>query len=104
MKIIDTHLHLWDTGRLHYPWLKEVPAINKTFLIDDYKKTTAGYEIESMVFVQCECLPEEALNELEFVQENNSDHRIKAMVAYAALEKGTAIETYLQELTKKSIS
>ena len=103
MKIIDTHLHLWDTGRLHYPWLKEVPAINKTFLIDDYKNATTGYEIESMVFVQCECLPEKALKELEFVQENNSDQRIKAMVAYAALEKGIAIEPYLQELTKNPL-
>ena len=100
MKIIDTHLHLWDTGTLHYPWLQQVLAINKTFLIDDYKKATEAYEIESMVFVQCECLPGEALAELEFAAgQDKSDNRIKAMTAYAALEKGVAIEPYLQILS-----
>ena len=104
MKIIDTHLHIWDTAKLHYPWLKQIAGINKAFLIEDYKIATSGYEIESMVFVQCECVPEEALAELEFVDEqNNTDGRIKAMVAYAALEKGTAIEPYLQIVSKNKL-
>ena len=97
MKIIDTHLHLWDTAKMHYPWLQQIAGINKPFLLEDYTIATLGYEVESMVFVQCECVPEEALAELEFVNEQNiTDGRIKAIVAYAALEKGNAIEPYLK--------
>lgn len=99
MKIIDAHLHLWDISKLHYPWLNDVPVINKTFLIEDYKKATEQYDIESMVFVQCECLPEESLDELNFVAEQALlDRRIKAVIAYAPLEKGFAVEKHLQQL------
>lgn len=89
MKIIDTHLHLWDTARLHYPWLQELPQIQGAFLSDQYRKATAGFEVDKMIFVQCECLPEENVAELELVMEQAAlDPRIAGMVAYAALEHG----------------
>ena len=104
MKIIDTHLHLWDTAKLHYPWLQQIARINKPFFLEDYTIATLGYEVESMVFVQCECVPEEAVAELEFVNEQNiTDGRIKAIVAYAALEKGNAIEPYLQIVSNNKL-
>lgn len=100
MKIIDTHLHLWDTALLQYPWLQEVPPINKTFLIEDYHKATEGYDIAQMVFVQCECLPSQTLCEMNFVQEQrNKDSRIAGAVAYAPLEKGIVAEPVLHELS-----
>lgn len=99
MKIIDAHIHLCDLSKLHYPWLSNVPAIKKNFLINDYKRATEDYDIESMVFVQCECLPEEALCELDFVKEQRTqDARIKAIVEYAPLEKGLAMEEFLLHL------
>ena len=101
MKIIDAHLHIWDITNLHYPWLQTLNSINKTFLLNDYTRATKGYDIESMVFVQCECLPEEALQELDFVhRENKHSKRIKAITAYAPVEKGKAMESYLQLLLK----
>ncbi len=100
MKIIDTHLHLWDTALLQYPWLQEVPPINKTFLIEDYHKATEGYDIAQMVFVQCECLPSQTLNEMSFVQgQRSKDNRIAGAVAYAPLEKGIVAEPVLHELS-----
>lgn len=100
MKIIDTHLHLWDTALLQYPWLQEVPPINKTFLIEDYHKATEGYDIEQMVFVQCECLPSQTLCEMSFVQEQRKkDNRIAGAVAYAPLEKGIVADPVLHELS-----
>lgn len=99
MKIIDAHLHLWNTATLNYQWLQEVPAINKTFLIEDYHAATSGYDIDKMVFVQCECLPGETLHEVQFVNEQRSiDNRISGMVAYAPLERGIAAEPVLEHL------
>jgi len=104
MKIIDAHLHIWDITKLHYPWLQVLNSINKTFLLQDYIKAGSGYEIESMVFVQCECLPEEALQELDFVHtENKNDNRIKAITAYAPVEQGKKLERFLNELLKDTV-
>lgn len=97
--VIDAHLHLWDISRLAYPWLDEVSAIKKTFLTNDYQLQTASFTIEKMVFVQCECLPEQCLDEVQFVMEQIAkDPRIKGMVAYAPMEQGTAVKEILDAL------
>lgn len=104
MKIIDAHLHLWDISWLHYPWLDIVPGIRRNFLIDDYKKSCNGFDIEAMIFVQCECIPREAIAELDFVMEQaKADNRIKGIVAYAALEKGYELEGYIQMLKRNPL-
>ncbi len=97
--VIDAHLHLWDISRLAYPWLDEVSAIKKTFLTDDYRQQTASFTIEKMVFVQCECLPEQCLNEVQFIMEQiATDPRIKGIVAYAPMEQGMAVKEILDSL------
>lgn len=101
MKIIDTHLHLWNINRISYPWLDEVPAIKKTFLIEDYQQAAKDFEITNMVFVQCDCVAEQSLEEISFVREQAAkDARIKGMVAFAPIEKGKAAADYLDEITK----
>lgn len=98
LQIIDTHLHLWDPGHLNYSWLQDVPAINKTFLIEDYQAQTANFNIKKMIFVQCESLPEQALAEIAFVEAQSlKDPRIQGIVAYAPLEKGIAIKPILEQ-------
>lgn len=95
--IIDTHLHLWDIGKLNYPWLDNVPSIKKTLLIEDYQEATKNLQIEKMVFVQCECLAEQKLQEIEFVKEQaRKDNRIQGMVAYAPLEQGRGVSKLLE--------
>lgn len=39
--IIDTHLHIWDIDRLDYPWMRDVPALKRTFTIADYRELHA---------------------------------------------------------------
>lgn len=82
---------------MQYEWLATEPAIHKSFFIEDFSVQTAAYSIEKMVFVQAECLPEQAFDEIHFVEEQAlNDNRIKGMVAYAALEKGKAIVPILE--------
>jgi len=99
--LIDAHVHLWDVELLDYPWLQDVSAINRSFSIEDYQGQTEGVNIKKMVFVQCECLPEQSLDEIKFIEQQAiNDPRISAIVAYVALEKGTniipALEFYKQ--------
>ena len=79
--IVDTHLHLWDVNHLTYPWLEDIPELNRTFLLEDYNKATGDIEVEKMVFVQCECEPSSYTRETAWVTEaaktevHDSKHR-----------------------------
>lgn len=97
--IIDTHLHLWDTSLLHYPWLESVPAIHRSFLLPDYQQAVQDYQVAQMVFVQAECLPEQYLEEVRFVTAQAAkDTRIRGIVAYAPVETGKQLVTVLDIL------
>jgi len=87
--VVDSHLHLWHNGLMEYPWLNDLPEINKTFLSEDFKAASRKYQIEKMIFVQCECRPDQYLDELKFVESQiKKDVRIQGIVAYAPMERG----------------
>lgn len=95
--LIDAHLHVWDTKRLDYPWLKKVPAIGENFLMPDFQQQSAGFNLEKLVFVQADCRPEQFLEELELVAEQALvDNRLKGIVAYAPMELGREIVPVLE--------
>jgi L-fuconolactonase len=97
--ITDAHIHIWDVDRLDYPWLAGVPAINHTYLLSDYDLARGGYEVEAMVFVQCECRPAQHLDELAWVRAvAQVDPRLKAIVPWAPLETGDAVAGELARL------
>lgn len=102
-KLIDTHLHLWDIEKLKYPWLDDVQSIRKSFGIKDYQEDTNTLSVEKMIFVQCECLPEQYLDEIDYVAEiANYDHRIAGIVSWFPLEEPDA-EANLQKLLKNPL-
>ena len=51
--IVDSHLHLWNLDRLHYPWLSDVPFLNRNFLLEDFREASGSVEVESILFIQC---------------------------------------------------
>ncbi|MBI2194962.1 MAG: amidohydrolase family protein [Planctomycetes bacterium] len=100
--IIDTHLHLWDPSRLNYPWLRDVPALQRPFLLDDYRKACGRVQVEKMVFLQCEPIPEQNLQEVDWVISlARNDPRIQGIVSGAALEKGESVRPFLEELAAR---
>lgn len=102
--IIDAHLHLWDTTRIEYPWLDEVPEIKKDYRIQDYQQTSSKFRIEKMVFVQCDCRTDQYMDELEFViGQAAMDNRLQAVVAYAPLEQGENIKNVLEIYQRKPL-
>ena len=99
MKIIDAHIHLWDIDRLDYPWLANVPAINRTYLLSDYDEARGDTAVEAVVFVQCECRPDQYRDELAWVQSlADRDPRLKAIVPWAPLEDGEVVAEALQAI------
>lgn len=97
--IIDTHLHIWDVDHLDYPWLSDEPAINRSHPISEYRQVTDGLEIEKMVFLQCEPVSAQVIDEAAWVTgQANQDPRIAGIVAGAPLETGEAARETLEKL------
>ena len=99
--VIDTHMHLWDLGRLDYPWLADAPKINRSHLPADYREATAGLPIEAMIFVQCEAVASQYEREVAWVTEQAAaEPRIRGIVAWAPLEKGEGAREDLEALSR----
>lgn len=102
--IVDTHLHIWDPTKFRYSWLDGIDLLNKPYRLADYNNHTGPVDIGAMVFVQCEVDPEYSEQEAAWVAENaENDPRLKAMVAWAPLEKGAAVAEELSRLQKHKI-
>ena len=102
--IVDTHLHVWDVERLHYPWLDDIPFLNRPFLLDEYKKACGPVQVEKMVFLQCECDPAQYAQEAEWVTGlSREDPRIQGIVSWAPLEKGEGARAEVEKLSKNSL-
>jgi len=99
--MIDAHIHLWDTRKLDYAWLEQVPILNRDFLIEDYNAASGDQGIEAMVFVQAECRPEQHLEELKWVQSiADNEPRLKAIIPWAPLEDGKGVASELADIAR----
>ncbi len=97
--LVDTHLHIWDLGRLRYPWLSSVPLLNRNHLIEDFRRACGSVQVAKMVLVQCECDPALSPAEADWVTEvARTEPRLRGIVAQAPLEKGDAVNAALARL------
>lgn len=86
-EVIDSHVHFWNPERLDYPWLADVPSLNRAFLPADLPPDTPGLTLAGVVFVQADCSPEQGQDEVAWVSQlADHDPRIRAIVAFAPLE------------------
>lgn len=99
MKLIDSHMHLWNPNLLTYEWLSDAPPLNRPFLPSDFRAAADGFEIESAVFVQADCLPEQGIEEVKWISQIAVDIPLSGIVAFTALEQGDAARATLESLT-----
>jgi L-fuconolactonase len=97
--IVDTHLHVWDTRVIDYPWLKGIDLLDRPYLLDDYKRACGDVDVERRVFVQAEADFSQFMRETEWVNSMaDKDPRLQAIVAWAPLEKGDSARAELEKL------
>ncbi|MFZ4260463.1 amidohydrolase family protein [Sphingobacterium sp. HJSM2_6] len=102
-KLIDAHIHFWNVNSLHYPWLITVPELNKSFELNEFYKETKQVQIDKLIFIQAECLPELYVKEIEYIQELAAlDPRIVAIIPYFPLEEKDA-KSLLEKLTENTL-
>jgi L-fuconolactonase len=102
--IVDSHVHLYDIARFRYGWLDGVPKLKRTFLLEDFDRARGSVQVDKIVFAEVAVDPGLHLEEADFIQGlANNDARLRAMVAHAPLEKGSAVEADLVVLKKHPI-
>jgi len=98
--VIDAHLHLWDPARLDYAWLRHVPSIAVAHTPEDW--ATANFGIRQAVFVQADCAPQQALDEVDWASSlSHPALDIMGIVAFAPLELGEAAGPHLDILRRR---
>ena len=96
MRVVDSHVHFWDPAAIRYPWLEQVPAIERAFLPYDY---FASSDPDAVIFVEANCDTSETGSELSFVQRLATlEPRVKGIVAYANLLDAHALQKTLDTL------
>ena len=97
LPFIDAHVHLWDLARIRYAWLSppfsdegpngNVAPIASTYLLDDYLREAASWNVVGMVHVEAGADPARALAETDWLQGIAEDRGMpNAIVAFAALD------------------
>jgi len=81
--IVDAHLHFWDPGRFHYPWMTaRVQPLIRTFLPPDLDPLISQVGVGRTVIVQAISVAEEAPWLLELASANEF---VAGVVAWADL-------------------
>ncbi len=84
MDIVDAHHHLWDLGRLHYPWLVEEPMIpfrygdysqiRRNYLPANYRRDTARQNVIATVHMEAEVKRDDPVAETKWIHEVADKH------------------------------
>ncbi len=98
LHIIDSHVHFWQPAVLRYPWLDELPRLNRTFLPADLPRQGQNWMVDKLIFVQADCLPEQGMAEVAWVSALAAKAPIAGIVAFAPLELGDGALMALEQL------
>jgi L-fuconolactonase len=89
--MIDSHLHLWDPAVINYPWLTDVPALRRAFLLTDLDPGDIGG------FIVVEAGSRDGATELDWIASLARESTlIRGVVANVPLEHGPAAEVLLR--------
>jgi len=100
--IVDAHVHFWDPTVLRYPWLEGLPELDRSFLPASYTSATAGIPIDTMILVEANCLPHQALGEVAFFEQVADMHSpVAGIVAFASLTAPAELDRTLDALAAR---
>lgn len=98
MRVMDSHLHLWDDEVLTYGWL-EGPLAFRFADTELAHARLAGVREEKAVFVQAGTVPEQFLDEVRWVSDQAAALGVLGIVAGARLDRDVDTLTHLEGLS-----
>ncbi|MBO9626619.1 MAG: amidohydrolase family protein [Microbacterium sp.] len=97
MRVVDTHLHMWDPWELEYTWL--TGAMHARFADEEvFAAQLQGVEEEVSIFVQAGTTERAYLDEVAWVEEIADAAGVVAIVAGASLDRWGETAAHLESL------
>ena len=98
LPIIDSHVHLYDPGRIRYRWMQGT-KLDSPHLLAELDAARGTVEIDGIVWMEVGADPGLHEQEASLVAGLAADDaRVRAMVAAAPLENGDAVKPDLEKL------
>ena len=97
--VIDTHVHLYDPQRFMFPWLSNMPQINKAHTSSMYLAASSNISLESFIFVEACSIDADSMEEVEWVTAiAESEPKLSGVVAQVAMERSGDARADLERL------
>jgi L-fuconolactonase len=81
------------------PWLDDDAHLRRPYGLDEFRLASEGLPVDAMVYVQVDVTPAYGLLEARWAAaQAEADPRVAAIVAWAPIEDGALVRTYLDEL------
>ena len=109
LQVADAHFHVWDPQAHYYPWLcdaQPIPfrygdyaALRRRYLVEDYRKDSAGWRVTHGVYIEAEWDPRDPLGEMDFICKVRQSGLPTVAVAQAWLDRddcGPVLESHAQ--------
>ena len=97
MRLLDSHLHLWDPSRLDYAWL-DGPLAQRYAAEELAQASVVGVAPAAAIFVQAECAESQFLDEARWVSETAARTGVVGIVAGARLDRDEQTTAHLDAL------
>lgn len=102
MRVLDSHLHLWDPEVLTYTWL-EGPLAGRFGGGELERARIEDASEETSVFVQAGAREDESLDEVRWVAGQAGELGVVGIVAGVRLDGGTDTTVHLEELSSEPL-
>jgi len=96
--LVDTHQHLWDLTQFPYSWCSDIPALNRSFQLQEYQAAAAGLNITKTIFVECDVDERHALAEAHHVSVLAESQPLIAGLVASGRPEHEDFETHLENL------
>ena len=102
--LFDTHLHLIYPKRLRYPWLNDVPVLNKPYHYDDYTQDAARLGIVGSMHMEVDVDAADIKAETDLVKglQTRPDSLIKGAIS-ACRPEGDDFASFLEWASDQTI-
>ena len=98
--VIDSHVHVWDPARIDYPWLVEVPALDRRFDVSDIDNELDAARVIAVILVQAADHIDDTQLMLELAASNQ---RVAGVVGWVPLLDPSAAERSLDRWANSAI-